>query len=109
MGKVIKRPIVIDDLIELATYIADGNVDISDNFLLAAEKTFVQLGNFPQLGKSSRFDNPDLVDIRQKAIKGFENYLIFYRLIEDGIEIIRVIHGARDFESILELDLDEDS
>ncbi len=48
MGKVIKRPIVIDDLIELATYIADGNVDISDNFLLAAEKTFVQLGNFPQ-------------------------------------------------------------
>lgn len=40
MGKVIKRPIVIKDLIELATYIADANIDISDDFLLAAEKTF---------------------------------------------------------------------
>ena len=40
MGKVVKRPIVVKDLIELATYIADGNLDISDNFLLAAEKTF---------------------------------------------------------------------
>ena len=52
MGKVIKRPIVIKDLIKLATYIADGNIEISDNFLFAAETTFVNLGNFPMLGKS---------------------------------------------------------
>jgi toxin ParE1/3/4 len=24
------------------------------------------------------------------------NYLIFYRPISDGIEIVRVLHGARD-------------
>ena len=46
MGKVIKRPIVIKDLIELATYIADGNIDISDNFLFAAETTFVNQNCF---------------------------------------------------------------
>lgn len=69
---IIKRPIVIKDLIELATYIANGNLDISDNFLFAAEKTFVSIGNFPMLGKSCRFNHSDLVDIRQKAIKGFE-------------------------------------
>ena len=69
MGKVIKRPIVIRDLMELATYIANGNIDISDNFILAAEKTFVNLGNFPMLGKSCSFSHRDLTDIRQKAIK----------------------------------------
>ena len=109
MGKVVKRPIVVKDLIELATYIADGNLDISDNFLLAAEKTFVRLGNFPRLGKLCKFNHPNLLDVRQKAIKGFENYLIFYRLIEGGVEIIRVIHGSRDLENILKPDLDEDS
>jgi toxin ParE1/3/4 len=109
MGKIIKRPIVIDDLIRLATYIAEGNLDISDSFLIAAEKTLVQLGNFPQSGKSSKFDHPDLLDIRQKAIKGFEKYLIFYRLIEDGVEIIRIIHGSRDIKNILKSNLDEDS
>ncbi|WP_319422434.1 type II toxin-antitoxin system RelE/ParE family toxin [Pleurocapsa sp. FMAR1] len=108
MGKVLKRPIVINDLIELATYIGNNNLDISDDFLLAAENTFAQLGNFPQLGKSSKFDSPELIDIRQKAVKGFESYLVFYRLIEDGVEIIRVIHGARNVEDILESDLDRD-
>ena len=68
MGKVIKRPIVIKDLIELATYIADGNIDISDNFLFAAETTFVNLGNFPMLGKSCNFNHPELIGIRQKAM-----------------------------------------
>ena len=106
---IIKRPIVVKDLIELATYIADGNIDVSDNFLLAAEKTFVRLGNFPRLGKSSKFTNPDLANIRQKAIKGSENYLIFYQLVEEGIEIVRVIHGSRNIENILESELDENS
>ncbi len=68
--------------------------------MIAAEKTLVQLDNFPQSGKSSKFNHPDLLDIRQKAIRGFEKYLIFYRLIEDGVEIIRIIHGSRDIENI---------
>ena len=35
-------------------------------------------------------------------IKGFEKHLIFYRPAADGIEVIRVIHGARDIDSVLE-------
>jgi len=30
----------------------------------------------------------------------FENYLIFYRVTDEAVEIIRVLHGAMDFESI---------
>jgi toxin ParE1/3/4 len=30
------------------------------------------------------------------------NYLIFYRLIEEGIEIVRVIHGARNIPNLFE-------
>ncbi len=67
------------------------------------------MGNFPQSGKSSKFDHADLLDIRQKAIRGFEKYLIFYRLIENGVEIIRIIHGSKDIENILKSNLDEDS
>ena len=58
------------------------------------------------LGKSCNFNHPELIGIRQKAIKGFEKHLIFYRLIEDGVEIIRVIQGSRNIENILETDLD---
>ena len=105
MAKVIKRPIVIRDLIALATYIAENNLDVAENFLTAAETTFKQLGNFPQLGKACQFKNSQLASIRQKAIKGFDNYLIFYRLIDNEVEIIRVLSGKRNIETILESDL----
>ena len=32
----------------------------------------------------------------------FRNYLIFYRELPDGVEIVRVLHGARDIQRILE-------
>ncbi|MDZ8108879.1 MAG: type II toxin-antitoxin system RelE/ParE family toxin [Nostoc sp. DedQUE12a] len=30
------------------------------------------------------------------------NYLIFYRPIDQGIEVIRLLHGARDIQSLFE-------
>lgn len=51
MGEIRKRPQVIRDLIDLATYIAENNLDKSDQFLHGVEETFKQLGQMPQLGK----------------------------------------------------------
>lgn len=31
----------------------------------------------------------------------FGSYLIFYRVSDDAIEVIHVLHGARDYESLL--------
>jgi toxin ParE1/3/4 len=101
MSKVNKRPQVIRDLIDLATYIAEDNLDISDEFLAAAEETFLILGKMPGMGKLCDFANPNLIGVRQQGIKGFKKYLVFYRTSDFGVEIIRVIHGARDVEAIL--------
>ncbi|ACK71607.1 plasmid stabilization system [Gloeothece citriformis PCC 7424] len=103
-----KRPQVIRDLIELATYIAENNLEASEQFLRAAEETFQQLAKLPMMGKICQFKNPLLTNIRQQAVKGFRRYLIFYRLSESEIEIVRVLHGSRDLEAILENDLTED-
>lgn len=107
MGEVNKQPQVIRDLIELATYMAADNLDASDRFLAAAEKTFSQLARMPGMGKLCQFSHPRLADVRQQAIKGFRNYLVFYRPTASGIEILRVIQGARDITGILDEDLRE--
>ena len=36
------------------------------------------------------------------------SYLIFYRPIDDGIEVVRVLHGARDIERAVS-DADQDA
>ena len=105
MAEVKKRSIVIRDLIEQATYIAEDNLDVAERFLVAAEETFQLLGKMTGIGKLSEFSNPRLSSIRQYPVKGFKNYLIFYSATDSGVEILRVLHGARDLEAIL----DEDS
>jgi toxin ParE1/3/4 len=105
MSRVSKRPQVIRDLIELATYIAEDNLEASDRFLAAAEATFKQLGKMPGRGKSCQFSHPNLASVRQQAIKDFNKYLVFYRPSDFGVEILRVIYGGRDIEAILDEDL----
>ncbi|MEH2221549.1 type II toxin-antitoxin system RelE/ParE family toxin [Nostoc sp.] len=107
MSDVSKRPQVIRDLIELATYIAEDNLEASDRFLRAAETTFKQLGKMPGMGKPCQFSHPNLAGVRQQAIKGFKNYLVFYLPSDSGVQILRVIYGGRDIEAILDEDLGE--
>jgi hypothetical protein len=35
-------------------------------------------------------------------VKGFENWLIFYIPKRNGVEIVHVIHAARDIQSLLD-------
>jgi toxin ParE1/3/4 len=46
-------------------------------------------------------------EVRQWRIKNFQDYLVFYRVQDDRVEILRVLHGARDLEGILST-LDEE-
>ena len=46
-------------------------------------------------------------EIRQWRVKDFKEYLIFYRIQDDRVEILRVLHGARDLEGLLS-NLDEE-
>jgi toxin ParE1/3/4 len=80
MTKLVKRPIVIQDLISIATYISTDNLDAGDRFLYAAEATFQQLAKLPSLGKLSGFAHPEVAQIRQFPIKGYRNYLILYQI-----------------------------
>ncbi|WP_293122261.1 type II toxin-antitoxin system RelE/ParE family toxin [Microcoleus sp. bin38.metabat.b11b12b14.051] len=102
MTEIHKRSIVIKDLIEHATDMAQDNLEVAEQFLVAADETFKLLGKMPGLGKMSQFYNPRLANIRQYQIRGFKRYLIFYRAEETGVEILRVLHGVRDLEAILD-------
>lgn len=90
MVDVKKRPIVVPDLIQQATYVAENQLDAAERFLVAAEDTFNQLGKMPQLGKQTQFSNPRLLGIRQYPVSGFKNHLIFYRNTSEAVEILRI-------------------
>jgi toxin ParE1/3/4 len=80
-------------------YIALDNMDAADRFVESAYRTFRELARMPGMGRIRRFPQVQLRDLQSFRVKGFENYLIFYRPISDGIEVFHVLHGARDLES----------
>jgi toxin ParE1/3/4 len=88
------------DIDDIAEYIAVDNLDAAIHFCVAVEDALDKLVQLPGMGRLREFDNPALVAVRSWPIKGFANYLVFYRPLENGIEVLRIIHGSRDIEAI---------
>ncbi len=100
--RIIQRPLARFDLIEEADFIEQAyDLDKAKAFLFAANKTFQQLAAMPLIGSSRPELAPEIPDLRQWRIKGFAEYLVFYRPLADGVEIIRVLHGKQNIPTIL--------
>jgi toxin ParE1/3/4 len=54
----------------------------------------------PYIGVMRKFKQSRLRNLRQWPVKEFEVYLIFYRVTNKRIDVIRILHGRRDLEAI---------
>lgn len=103
-GQVHKTPAAVRDILEIYVYIGERNNDAAERWLQATERMFADLADMPGQARLWESSKPELQGVRVCPIHGFTNYLIFYRPIADGIEILHVLHGARDLPAILEDD-----
>ncbi|MBD2665483.1 hypothetical protein B6N60_04370 [Richelia sinica FACHB-800] len=99
--RIIIRPKASADLDEQFAYIAQSNLDAALSFFDATRQTFSQIAKLPSIGSVYDISNPRLLGLRKWAIKGFDKHLIFYLPGDDYIEIVRLIHAARDISQIL--------
>lgn len=81
------------DLIEIWSYIADDSVANADVFINRLYKTIRLLANKSGAGRPREELAPGILSFP------FGRYIIFYRVGQDAIEIVRVLHGARDIQS----------
>lgn len=99
------RPAASVDLDQHVAYLNQNNPEAAMRFFDAARQTFAALARMPGIGRTYRTGEDETQDIRRWAVKGFKNYLIFYRSDDTEIEIIRILHAAQDLDRLLE-DLD---
>ena len=96
------RPRAQADMISLRDHIAQDSPRAAQRFYHAAENAIQSLAAMPEMGGKCEFDSPAMADLRVWSVRKFEKYLIFYRPVEAGIEVVRVLHGARDLEQLFE-------
>ena len=95
MPRLLKRPEAESDLDEIWWYIAQDSPHNADRFLDRIQERCLALADFPQMGTSR---DELKAGLRSQPVG---NYLIFYFPLEDGVDIVRVLHGSRDIESLL--------
>ena len=88
------------DLEEHVDYLKGDSEAVAHRFLDAIEDTFEFLSRNPQVGQRCEFLRADMIEVRIWPIHGFRNHLVFFRPLHDGVEIVRVLHGARDLETL---------
>lgn len=90
MASVIKTDQARLDLERIWVYIAERNFDAADRLIQTIDQKLHLLAESPGLGP----ERPELGPSVRSYPVG--NYLLFYHRVEGGIELLRVLHGARD-------------
>ena len=100
-GRVRLRPDVPADLIAIHDYLFEKNASVADRFLDVIQPTLDDLATFPGKGSPKQFRGAKLRGIRSWHVPGFRNYLILYLPIDGGIEVLAIVHGARNLQRLL--------
>jgi len=83
------------DLDEIWFFIAQDSLDAADRFVDFLTDKFSLLASSPQMGRSRE----DLGhELRSFPVK---NYLVLYRPLKGRVDIVRVVHSARDLKALL--------
>ena len=101
MADYILDPCIEAELEEIAVFIAKDNPEAAIKVLEAAERTFQLLADRPGLGRPRTTKNPRLRNLRVRSIQAFTKYLVFYRPIPIGIQVLHVYHSARNIDALL--------
>lgn len=102
MAKFILSEQSVEDVDVVHAHICADNPEAAERVQEAIFDGFDLLARNPTLGRRRHFRCHQ--NIRSWVVTEFTNYLIFYRELPDdsGVEILRVLHGARDLDALFE-------
>jgi len=95
-GLIFHTPSALQDLDSIWDYIAKDSVTAADRVLDELQSRFELLANNAELGERQTL----LADGNYRRFC-FQNYVVYFRPVENGIILVRVLHGARDHEKLV--------
>lgn len=94
MNQCLISPLAIRDLDSISEYFLSRNIEAGERLFKEFTKKCENLLQFPNMGRSYEY-------IRQ-GMRGvpLDGYIIFYQIVDNNIEILRVVNGRQDLESL---------
>lgn len=98
------RSAASDDIIrQFRYYLVDQDrPQVASRFLEAVQRTINEIVPMPNGGAPKILSNEALADLRSWPVQEFEDIRIYYLAKEGLVRVVRVLHGKRDINRILE-------
>lgn len=96
MATILVTPLAQEDLGDIWDYVAESGVERADRLLDLIYEKCQQLAEYPEMGRAR---HELLMNLRSLTVK---NYVILYQPTAEGIEVLRVLYGARDIHRIFD-------
>ena len=94
MSRVTRRPLAAADILDIWDHIAEDSVEQADRWVDKLDEKFKLIATQPLMGRARDELASDLRSFP------FGRYVIFYEPIDDGIDVVRVLHSARDIDAV---------
>lgn len=91
---------VSDILEQAAWYEEQSGLTLARRWERAVTSVVLRITTTPAAGAPCTFKAPELRDVRRVPVPRFPKHLVFYRVRSQELIILRIVHGARDLESL---------
>ncbi|MEC9373647.1 MAG: type II toxin-antitoxin system RelE/ParE family toxin [Planctomycetota bacterium] len=98
----------VRDVESQAVFIAAESADAAERIWDAFGMAIEQVAANPGIGKRWETDDSRIAGVRWWSLPGFDQHLLFYCATDQRLDILRVIHGARDLSTLFADEFDRD-
>lgn len=91
-----------DILRQYQYYLDEVNETVAEKFLKSIESAIAQVCRHPGIGVPKLLSSSKLTGLRSWPGRGFPEIHVYYLISEEMLRIVRVLHGKRDIDPLLE-------
>jgi toxin ParE1/3/4 len=101
--KLVFQPRAREDLLQQVEHLLEAFAyDAAERFPSAVQETCARLLENPEIGSPREYLAPQLAGLRSWPVSGFEDVRLYYIASGAVLRVVRVLHGRRDLNTILE-------
>jgi len=101
MAKVLIRPEAEEDLFEIWLYLSEVSEETADVLTKTFDEKMSLLAQHPEMGRERK-------ELNVPKMRSFPvgHYVLFYVPIEQGIDVVRILHSRRDILPLFEVSIE---
>jgi toxin ParE1/3/4 len=100
-NQIVLTDAAVNDILEQAAWYRErSGTKLASRWEQAVSLILLRVAKNPAAGAPCSFKAVELEGVRRMPVPHFPRHLVFYRFRDQELIVLRIVHGARDLESL---------